>query len=83
MFETKMHGSCTLRARGRQEVPAQIIQKYWVDFDKDINDFILRIEPADYARMEPGVEYELAWNDEDPALRWKVAKGLAISRRKQ
>jgi len=51
-----------LRARGREDVPAQGIQKYWVNTGRGINDFILRIEPADFARMEPGVEYELAWD---------------------
>jgi hypothetical protein len=69
-----------LRARGREDIPAQGIQKYWIDGDRGINDFILRIEPADFARMEPLVEYELVWNGQDQALRWNVAKGASIAR---
>jgi hypothetical protein len=72
-----------LRARGRDDVPAQGIQKYWIDSDRDINDFILRIEAADMARMEPGVEYELVWEGQDQPLRWKIAKGVAIEKPKR
>jgi hypothetical protein len=59
------------------------IQKYWVDSERGINDFILRIEPADFARMERGVEYLLAWDGKDQALRWSIAKGVAITRPKR
>ena len=46
-------------------------------------DFILRIEPADFARMERGAEYSLAWDGKDQALRWSIAKGVAITRPKR
>jgi hypothetical protein len=72
-----------LRARGREDVPAEAMQKYWVDSGRGINDFILRIEPADFARMMSGVEYELAWDGKDQALRWKIDKGVAISLQKR
>jgi len=72
-----------LRARGRDDVPARGIQKYWVDSDRGVNDFILRIEPGDYARMAPGVEYELEWVGKDEGLRWKVQPGVKIARPKR
>jgi hypothetical protein len=40
-----------LRARGHDDVPARGIGKFW----GDSGDFILRIEPSDFARMARGV----------------------------
>ncbi len=75
--------SFVLRARGRDDVQARIIQKYWIDSDRKLNDFILRIDPADFARMEPGIEYELVWEGQDSRLRWRVPAGLKIARPKR
>ncbi len=69
-----------LRSRGHHDVPAHGIQKYW--YDSGINDFILRIEPADFARMALGVEYELAFDGQDEPLRWNIANEVAITRRR-
>ncbi len=68
-----------LRGPDGVELRAHGLMKYWVDLDKDVNDFILRIEAEDFARMKPGVPYELAWTGEDP-LRWNVARGLTLTR---
>jgi len=68
-----------LRARGHDDIPAQGVPKFW----GDSGDFILRIEPADFARMERGVEYELVWAGKDEALRWNVRKGVTIERPKR
>ena len=57
-----------LRARGRDDVPLRGIQKFW----GDNGHFILRIAPDDFARMQPGVAYELAWTGPDEGLRWIV-----------
>lgn len=54
-----------------------------LDSDRKLNDFILRIEPADYTRMETGVEYELAWEGKDAGLRWHVPPGLKLARPKR
>jgi len=72
-----------LRARGREDVPAVGLLKHWVDTGRDVNEFILRIEPADFARMERGVEYELAWTGKGEALRWTVRDGVKIERPKR
>jgi hypothetical protein len=71
-----------LRAPERADVPARGIIKYWIDSSKGINDFILRIEPADYARMEPGVAYRLDWTGEAESPAWKVADSATLSRPK-
>jgi hypothetical protein len=68
-----------LRARGNDDVPAQCVPKFWGDRGA----FILRIEPADFARMERSVDYELAWAGKDEALRWKVGDGVKIERPKR
>lgn len=72
-----------LRARGREDIPARGIHKCWLDNTRDLKEFILRIEPADFARMEPGVEYELACPGGDVGLRWKVRDGLKLTRAKR
>lgn len=69
-----------LRSEGRQDVPARGLQKYWVDSARGINDFILRIEPDDYARMEPSVPYALVWPGADDGLAWKIAEDTAITK---
>jgi hypothetical protein len=68
-----------LRASGRQDVPASGMMKFW----GDSGDFILRIEPAAFERMERGVEYELVWNGKDEGLRWKIGKDATIARPKR
>ena len=65
-----------LRARGRDDLPAKGIGKFW----GDPGVFILRIAPGDFARMESGVEYELVWIGSHETLRWNVAKGAGIVR---
>ncbi|HVS12094.1 MAG TPA: hypothetical protein VMS76_19695 [Planctomycetota bacterium] len=67
-----------LRAEGREDVPARGMLKFW----GDRGDFILRIEPSDYARMERGVPYRIVWSGDEAGLRWKVAEGATIERPK-
>jgi len=69
----------TLRARGQDDVPAEGIGKFW----GNPGVFILRIEPSDFARMERGVSYELAWTGRDDVLSWNVRKGVSIERAKR
>lgn len=73
----------TLRARGHDDVHAQGVPKFWGDRGA----FILRIEPADFARMEPRIEYELAWIGDrvgaSADLRWEVPPGVRITRPKR
>jgi len=68
-----------LQACGHDDIPAHGIGKFW----GDSGDFILRIEPADFARMERGVKYELAWTGKDEPSPWKVRKGVVIERTKR
>lgn len=68
-----------LRAAGEPELRAEGIQKYWVDLEKDVNDFILRIPADDYAKMRPGVTYTLESPTSD-GLRWLIAPGVTIRR---
>jgi len=72
-----------LRAEGRPDVPVQATRGFWLDEGKGMREFYLRIEPGDFAAMESGVEYALAWLGEDRGVRWSVpegAKGVTISR---
>jgi hypothetical protein len=68
---------CTfaLRAPDRADVPASGIQKFW----GDVAVFMLRIEPADLARMDRGVAHELVWTGADERRRWNVRPGVVLS----
>jgi hypothetical protein len=69
-----------LRAPGREDLPAVGLRKYWVNGERGINDFILRIAPDDYARMEPGVPYALVWSGAGDGLAWKIGEGVSIAK---
>jgi hypothetical protein len=69
----------TLRADGHDDVPAEGIGKFWGDRGA----FILKIEPADFARMAPGVAYALRWGGQDEGLRWIVPERLTLTRPKR
>jgi len=68
-----------LRSHGHDDVLAQGIEKFW----GDSGDFILRIEPADFARLEPGVDYELVWAGKGEPASWKVRNTATITRSKR
>jgi Transglutaminase-like superfamily len=72
-----------LRAKGRADVRAHALRKYWVDLDGSVNDFILQIDPAEFSRMERGVAYELAGSGADAPLRWTVRDGVTLTRPKK
>lgn len=67
-----------LRAEGQDDIPARALPVYWIDSGKDLREFVLRIEPADYARMKAGVEYQLAWAGKSKDLRWQVRDGATL-----
>jgi hypothetical protein len=69
-----------LRAKGREDIPAKGLMKYWVNSDRGINDFILRIEPADYARMQAGAPYALLWTPASDGPAWKIADGASLTK---
>ena len=70
-----------LSADGKPDVPAVATRGYWIDPEKGVRDFYLRIEPADFARMATGVDYALSWVDEEESLGWRVAPDVVIRRR--
>jgi hypothetical protein len=70
-----------LRAKGKPDVPAIATRGYWINSDKDVRDFYVRIEPTDFAKMARGVGYELVPPAEQGAMRWKVLPDVRITRR--
>src|SRR5262249_2479690 len=72
-----------LRAKGRADVRARALMKYWIDGGRHLNDFILEIEPGEFARMERGVAYGLVWSGEGDGLRWKIGDGVTLTRPKR
>lgn len=73
-----------LRASGHDPIPLRAARGYWIDSDKDLKEFYLRIEPADYARMQPGVDYALAWlGEKDAGFRWTVKAGVMLRRERR
>jgi len=72
-----------LRAKGRADVRARALMKYWIDPGRRLNDFILQIEPEAFSRMERGVAYELAWSGAGASLRWTIRDGVTLTRPKK
>jgi hypothetical protein len=72
-----------LRAAGHTDIPAHATRGYWINNNKDVKEFYLRIEPADFARMESGVEYELSWLGKADGFAWKVFPTARITRPKR
>jgi hypothetical protein len=70
-----------LRADGHADVPARATRGFWFDATKGTRDFYLRVEPADVARIELGVEYRLVALNLKPARQWLVAPGVTITRK--
>jgi hypothetical protein len=65
-----------LRSAEGVEVTARGIGKFW----GDSGDFILRIEPDDFGRLERGVAYAFRAPPEKDGLRWSVDSELSIVR---
>lgn len=71
-----------LRASGHPDIPIRAARGYWIDNKQDLKEFYLRIEPADFATMERGVEYGLAWAGKSTDAVWKVRDATKIARAK-
>lgn len=69
-----------LRAEGRAPIPLSATRGYWLDATGAVSEFYLRIEPRDFARMKPGIDYALAWKGEPSERRWLVAPGVTLRR---
>lgn len=70
-----------LRAEGRPDVPAHATRGWWCDPKRSRREFYLRVEPADVAKIERGVEYGLVAKNAKPGRRWIVAPGVTIVRK--
>ena len=67
-----------LRAEGHDELRAESLYAWWVQ--GDVREFYLRIPPEHFARMEKGVEYELAALNDASDVLWVVAEGVSLTR---
>ncbi len=69
-----------LRSKGKAAIPAHATRGYWVDVARGIQEFYLRIEPEDFAKMQPGVEYTLEYVDRGSVCRFVVKAGVTVNR---
>lgn len=67
-----------LRAAGRPDVPARATRGYWVIPESDVRAFYLRVEPDEFAAMEPGVDYSLEYVDDGASCGWRVDPSVVI-----
>jgi hypothetical protein len=79
-FYSNVGKDFVLRAGGHDDIPLRAVRGYWTDIDRDIKDFYLRIEPADFGLMVGGVSYELSAIDDGGPCRWIVRPGLTLVR---
>lgn len=69
-----------LKADGQDDVPLRATRGYWVAPDRGLQHFYLRIEPADFARMAPGIAYHLVALPTDAHRRFTVREGVTLTR---
>ncbi|MCA9284954.1 MAG: transglutaminase domain-containing protein [Phycisphaerales bacterium] len=81
-FYDRVGKTFRLEAPGHGTIPVRATRGYWAAPEKGLQHFYLRIEPADFAGMAPGVEYALVAVDasraDADAPRWVVADGVTI-----
>ncbi len=70
------------KAKGRaaHEVRAYATRGFWGVPEEGVRDFYLRIDPAEFTRMEKGVAYQLVARDQTGEFRFVVPKGVTIER---
>jgi hypothetical protein len=69
-----------LEAEGRPGIAVRATRGYWATPEKGIQEFYLRIEPAELAKMAVGVPYRLVALNGNPECQWVVADGVTIVR---
>jgi RNA polymerase sigma factor (sigma-70 family) len=70
-----------LRADGRPDIHARITTSSVVG--RDLHELELLIEPDEYARMEPGVEYTLVPRNEVPGYQWKTKGRVTVAKERR
>ncbi|HET6204879.1 MAG TPA: transglutaminase domain-containing protein [Planctomycetota bacterium] len=81
-FYAQVKKGFVLRAEGSPDVPARATRGYWAAPAQGMQDFYLRIEPAEFPRMLPGVPYRLVPPEEGGEWAWVVAEGVSVVRPK-
>jgi hypothetical protein len=80
-FRSNASLAFVLRADGHPDVPARNARGCWAQPEKGIQDFDLRIEPDDLAKMIPAVRYRVVPVQKDDAeFRWNVAGDVFLVR---
>ena len=80
-FRSNASLAFVLRAEGHPDVPARNARGCWVQPEKGIQEFDLRIEPNDLAKMVPAVRYRVVpVQKEDAEFRWNVADDVFLVR---
>jgi hypothetical protein len=70
-----------LRAEGHPDVPARNARGLWAQPEKGLQEFDLRIEPDDLAKMVPHVKYRVVpVQTDDAEFRWSVAGDVFLVR---
>jgi hypothetical protein len=70
-----------LRADGRPDIHARDTRGYWAEPKNGVQEFYLRIEPDDLARMAAGVRYKVIPDQKKEAeFRWKTAGDIYLVR---
>lgn len=80
-FYEKTGKEFRLRAEGRPGIRAFATRGFWVDVEKDIKEFYLRIDPEEFSRMPFDVPYRLEAVDTKSDYRFVVLPGVTITRR--
>lgn len=69
-----------LVADGHPTLRAHATRGFWIDLERDVKEFYLRVDPAEFARMDPGVAYALGAKPDGDAMPWHVVPGVTVTR---
>ncbi len=70
----------TLRAPNEPDLRAEATRGYWAAPERGVQEFYLRIDPVDFARMPKGAAYALVPRNASKDYRWAVADGVSLTR---
>jgi hypothetical protein len=79
-FYDRVAKDFVLRAGGHDDVPLHATRGYFVNPERGIQEFYLRIEPAPLERMARDLPYTLIASNNDSGMRWVVAEGVTLTR---
>jgi hypothetical protein len=79
-FMSRADKNLVLRAKGKPDVSCRVSMNFYTRSSQNLRELEVVIPPAEYAKMDKGVSYELVPNNSKAGYAWNVREGLALIR---